>query len=114
MMETYEEMKGTMFQYSGLREYVKDKKGNINPVNYLECYKRTPQIEILSKMGLVDIVESLVGYEYGIIADEDANRLDKFLGIRKERNKAADKTKRKSKTSGSYADGEAPRTALDR
>lgn len=97
MMETYEEMKGTMFQYSGLREYVKDKKGNINPVNYLECYKRTPQIEILSKMGLVDIVEQLVSYEYGIIADEDANRLDKFLGIRKERIKQLIRRKRNLK-----------------
>lgn len=84
MPETYEEMKGTMFQYSALQKYAKSVR-EINPIDYLECYSQTPQIEILVKMGLTDVVEKLVKCYYGIIADENARRPDKFLGIRKER-----------------------------
>lgn len=97
MPETYEEMKGTMFQYSGLQEYVEGQRKIINPVDYLQCYKKTPQIEILSKMGLIGVVELLVSCEYGIVADRDANRLDKFLGIRKERIRQLIKQKGKLK-----------------
>ena len=84
LSETYEEMKGTMFQYSALREYAKNVR-EINPIDYLECYNRTPQIEILVKLGMTDIVEKLVKCYYGIVADENARRPDQFLGIRKER-----------------------------
>ena len=84
MSETYEEMKGTMFQYSALREYAKNVR-EVNPIDYLECYNRTPQIEILVKLGMTDIVEKLVKCYYGIVADENARRPDQFLGIRKER-----------------------------
>lgn len=84
MSETYEEMKETMFQYSALQEYAKS-MGKVNPIDYLECYSRTPQIEVLVKMGLTDVVEKLVKCYYGIVADENARRPDQFLGIRKER-----------------------------
>lgn len=73
MSETYEEMKGTMFQYSALREYAKNVR-EVNPIDYLECYNRTPQIEILVKLGMTDIVEKLVKCYYGIVADENARR----------------------------------------
>ena len=59
MPETYEEMKGTMFQYSALQEYVKC-VGEVNPIDYLERYSQTPQIEVLVKMGLIGVVENLV------------------------------------------------------
>ena len=84
LSETYEEMKGTMFQYSALREFAENVR-EINPIDYLECYNRTPQIEILVKLGMTDIVEKLVKCYYGIVADENARRPDQFLGIRKER-----------------------------
>lgn len=84
MSETYEEMKGTIFQYSALQEYAKNVR-EVNPIDYLECYNRTPQIEILVKLGMTDIVEKLVKCYYGIVADENARRPDQFLGIRKER-----------------------------
>lgn len=84
MSETYEEMKGTIFQYSELQEYAKNVR-EVNPIDYLECYNRTPQIEILVKLGMTDIVEKLVKCYYGIVADENARRPDQFLGIRKER-----------------------------
>ena len=84
MQETYEEMKETMFRYSALQEYAKG-MGKINPIDYLERYSQTPQIEILVKMGLTDVVEKLVKCYYGIIADQNARRPDQFLGIRKER-----------------------------
>lgn len=82
--ETYEEMKGTMFQYSALQEYVKC-VGDVNPIDYLERYSHTPQIEVLVKMGLIGVVENLVKCYYGIVANQNASRPDVFLGIRKER-----------------------------
>lgn len=84
MPETYEEMKGTMFQYSALQEYVKC-VGEVNPIDYLERYSQTPQIEVLVKMGLIGVVENLVKCHYGIVENEHASRPDVFLGIRKER-----------------------------
>lgn len=84
MPETYEEMKGTMFQYSALKEYVKC-VGDVNPIDYLERYSQTPQIEVLVKMGLIGVVENLVKCYYGIVENERASRPDVFLGIRKER-----------------------------
>ena len=82
MSETYEEMKGTIFQYSALQEYAKNVR-EVNPIDYLERYSQTPQIEVLVKMGLTDVVEKLVKCYYGIVADENARRPDQFLGIRK-------------------------------
>lgn len=83
MSETYEEMKHTMFRYSALQEYAKEKE--VNPIRYFGQYKEIPQIEILVKMGLFEIAKSLVdGYTW-IVADKDAKRPDEFLGIRKER-----------------------------
>lgn len=84
MPETYEEMKGTMFQYSALQEYVRC-VGEVNPIDYLERYSQTPQIEVLVKMGMIGVVNALVKCHYGIVANQYASRPDKFLGIRKER-----------------------------
>lgn len=84
MWETYEEMKGTIFQYSGLEEYVRE-VGKTNPIKYLGAYKEIPQIEMLTKLGLIRTVEHIVGYGYEIIEDIYARRPDHFLGIRKER-----------------------------
>lgn len=81
--ETYQDMKGTFLQYSAMEEFQKA-AGNINPVEYLERYIQTPQIEMLVKMGLTHIVEELVKCHYGIVADEKADRIGTFLGIRKE------------------------------
>lgn len=84
MPETYEEMKGTMFQYSALKEY-DEKVKKMNPIKYLNVYKEMPQLEMLVKMGLVKVVQELVSGNMGIVADKHARRLDAFLGIRKER-----------------------------
>lgn len=84
MPETYEEMKGTDFQYSALQEYVKE-VGEVNPIDFFERYQQTPQIEVLVKMGLIGVVEKLVKCNYGIVASQYATRPETFLGIRKER-----------------------------
>lgn len=84
MAETYNEMEGTMFQYSALQEYVKE-AGPVNAIDYLNRYQQTPQIEMLVKMGLIKVVRELIMYRYGIVRDEKADRADAFLGIRKER-----------------------------
>lgn len=82
--ETYWNMKGTFLQYSAMKEF-QQVAGVINPVEYIKRYIRTPQIEILVKTGLIGVVKNLVKCEYGIVADENANRVETFLGIRKER-----------------------------
>ncbi len=84
MAETYDEMKGTMFQYSALQEYVKA-AGDTDVVSYLDRYRETPQIEMLVKLGLTETVGELIRYHCGITADPKADRIDAFLGIRKER-----------------------------
>lgn len=84
MSETYEELKNTIFRYSGLKEYA-DKEGKVNPIDYLERYQQIPQLEILSKIGLTEIVRRITRGECGVIEDQNARRLDDFLGIRKER-----------------------------
>lgn len=82
--ETYRDMKGTFIQYSAMKEFEKA-AGPVNPVEYIERYIQTPQIEMLVKLGLIGIVQQLVKRRYGIVADGNANRIETFLGIRKER-----------------------------
>lgn len=84
LYQTYAEMEGTIVQYSGLKEYM-DVVKNANPVDYLTRYMETPQIEMLMKLGLYEVVKSLVNYRYGIVVNQHANRPDQFLGIRKDR-----------------------------
>lgn len=83
LRETYEEMKGTMFQYSALQEYAETQK-ECNPIDYLERYQKTPQIEMLVKLGMTKVAEELVRGRNGIVEAECARRPDLFLGIRKE------------------------------
>lgn len=91
--ETYDEMAGTMFQYSAMKEYTDSLMSACNPVEYLECYMRTPQLEMLVKMHLIGVAEKLIKCQYGIIEDETATRPDEFLGIRKEKLKLLIKEK---------------------
>lgn len=85
MPGTFEEMEDTFLRYSAMKEYCAAEKEDINPVDYLERYMQTPQIEMLVKMGLIKVVRELVKCHYGIVRDVDARRPDLFLGIRKER-----------------------------
>lgn len=85
MPETFVEMGNTFLRYSAMKEYCAAEKKDINPVDYLERYMQTPQIEMLIKMGLIGVVSELVDCHYGIVRDEDAKRPELFLGIRKER-----------------------------
>lgn len=82
--QTYGQMEGTMFQYSALKEYMAA-VGEGSPVDYLDRYQQTPQIEMLMKMGLLPIVKELVRCHYGILQNDRADRLDAFLGIKKDR-----------------------------
>lgn len=82
--ETYSEMRGTMFQYSALREFV-EAAGDTNPIDYMERYSHTPQIEMLTKLGLTGVVKELVSCRYGIVYQQHATRPDDFLGIRKDK-----------------------------
>lgn len=82
--ETYEAMEGTILQYSAMKEYEAAEGNYINPVAYAKEYLQIPQIEMLTKLGLVKVVESLIKGRYNIVANKYANRVDTFLGIRKE------------------------------
>ena len=82
-----------MFQYSAMKEYTDSLMSVCNPVEYLECYMRTPQLEMLVKMHLIGVAEKLIKCQYGIIEDETATRPDEFLGIRKEKLKLLIKEK---------------------
>lgn len=84
MPETYAEMKGTIFQYSAMREYVKEVY-KIDPREYLERYVEIPQLEMIVKMGLIETAIYLVKYGNGIVENRYAKRPDEFLGIRAER-----------------------------
>lgn len=84
MRETYENMKGTCLQYSAMEQYEKALGRHINPIDYAERYMHTPQIEMLVKLGLTDVVDKLVRCYYGIVRDAGADRVDAFLGINKE------------------------------
>lgn len=85
MPETFEAMEQTFLRYSAMKGYCRAETGEVNPVDYLERYMRTPQIEMLVKMGLTEVVSKLVKCHYGIVQNEDAKTPDTFLGIRKER-----------------------------
>lgn len=84
MPETYENMKGTFIQYSALEEYRKA-IGKINPANYLEKYIRMPQLEMLVKLGLIKTAKRIAEGNYSMVENTEADRIDTFLGIRKER-----------------------------
>ena len=84
MPETWDAMKESFLKYSALEEFRKA-AGDVQVIDYLEHYVQTPQIEMLVKMHMIQIVKRLVRYNYGIVVDADSNRMDRFLGIRKER-----------------------------
>lgn len=85
MPETFEALRETFLRYSAMNEYCMAETGEVNPVDYLERYMQTPQIEMLVKIGLMEVVSELVKCHYGIVQDEDAKTPACFLGIRKER-----------------------------
>lgn len=83
MPETWENMQGTILQYSAMAEY-QAAVLKVNAFEYAERYLQTPQIEMLVKLGLTGVVRELLHCHYGIVSDERAERADRFLGIRKE------------------------------
>lgn len=84
---TYEELKETMFRYSGFKEY-SQQYPTIRAADYLSEYQRFPLMEMLVKMNLNDIVEKMVAYqmyESTYIRDSKASKPDEILGIYSER-----------------------------
>ena len=84
MPETYQAMKGSFLRYSALEEYEKA-AGTVQVFDYMERYIQTPQIEMLTKMNLIQIVKVMIRGQYGVVANEKGDRIEEFLGIRKER-----------------------------
>lgn len=78
-----EKLKGTCLQYSAI-EFFSAKVGVVNAVDYMERYRKIPQIEMLVKMGLYGVAEELVSHSYGIAFNTHAASVKEFLGIAKE------------------------------
>lgn len=84
--KTWEELKGTMLQYSGAKEYAQA-KGKMNLARYMTRYTEYPQIEMLTKSKLYKIVDRMTRGECGFIKESKASRPEDFLGIWKNRMK---------------------------
>lgn len=63
---SFEELKGTRYQYSGLREYY-DWHNQINPRRYIETYQKAPALEYLVKVRMNKLVEHILQFGTGII-----------------------------------------------
>lgn len=80
---TWKGFENTYMKYSGAKEY-----GMIDEFNlfdYAEQYLYYPQLEMVVKMHLKGVADSIINGRCGIISSVYANRIDEFLGIRKER-----------------------------
>lgn len=84
MPETYQALKETFLQYSALERF-QEAAGDVQVIAYLERYTEFPQIEMLVKMNMIQIVKGMVRGYCGTISDGKADRMEEFLGIRKER-----------------------------
>ena len=81
--ESWENIKGTCLQYSAAKEYIAAVKKNINLNEYMKRYKQIPQLEMIVKLKLYGVADSMIRCECGIIKNINAHRPDVFLGIRK-------------------------------
>lgn len=81
--ETYDEMTGTMFQYSAMKEYTNSLMSVCNPVEYLECYMRTPQLTELEWDCVNDRIlsVSLGDYQFDYISNQVSinNRIESAI-----------------------------------
>lgn len=85
--KSYQNLKGTILQYSGAQEYQKHAL-RFNLMDYMERYMQYPQIEMFSKMQLYGVVDEMVACHLGIIRGSEAKTPEGFLGIRKEQMKS--------------------------
>lgn len=87
---SYKEMEGTIFAYTGIKEYIRE-KDVVKMARYLETYKRCPYLEIFVKMKLYDLAEYLINNEGRctdtVVRDSGALRPADLMGIYPERMK---------------------------
>ncbi len=81
----FEELKGTILEYSGLKEFMND-YATVGVTSYMQTYVNIPQLEMISKLGMTKLADTLIGYtgqnEYIKVL---AGKPEDMLGIRKER-----------------------------
>lgn len=82
---TYQELKGTILQYSGIKEYMYIPK-EVKLGKYMETYLKHPCLEMLSKMRLRGIADYVMEYRNSMLR-ECAKRPEDILGIYKSRMK---------------------------
>ncbi len=84
---TYDDLKGTILQYSGLQEYMED-YDTVSLVTYIERYREYPFMEILAKLKMHRLVNQIMEYSGPrLIKDKYATNPEDLLGIKKERMK---------------------------
>lgn len=81
--EAYEALDNSAFKYCQIKEY-EHIYGKINMIDYIQMYKKYPQMEFLMKLGFYPVVKRIVGYGCGFFYNQRSKRLHEFLGIRKE------------------------------
>ena len=87
---SFENIKGTCLQYSAVKEYVAALKRDIDVKKYMERYRELPQIEVLVKIGLTEVVSQIIGKSWKIdeyIVDKTASNITGMFGIKKEHEK---------------------------
>lgn len=78
MSESYQALIGTEFQYCAVREYER-MAGKENMIRYLKVYRTIPQLELLVKMGLRNLVDAILIDR--ITVNIYAKRFDDLMGI---------------------------------
>lgn len=87
---SYEELKGTIFAYTGLREYAEINE-KVRMGKYMETYRKCPHLEMIVKTGLIRLADWLIENEGGgkerMLQDSRASRPSDLFGIWPERTK---------------------------
>lgn len=81
---TLDELQGTFLQYSGVENYIQAYK-KIQIARYMEIYQQMPFMEMLSKVGMHELVESLVVYGNYYSINQEAKKPEEILKIKKEK-----------------------------
>lgn len=86
--DTYRELQGTRYAYTGLREYA-EKNEKVRMGKYMEAYRKCPHLEMVVKTGLMGLADWLIETDGNnrerIIQDSRASRPSDLLGIWPER-----------------------------
>lgn len=85
--ETHELLKGTLLQYSGVKEF-EEYYDKVPLAAYMTVYRKRQYMEMLSKMGMYHIVRNLIEGGYEVEINDSASCPSELLGINNNKMKA--------------------------